>query len=627
MKTIIQHNFLAFVLLVGLSLEARAHELKLSYIGEATALKSLMNEASDYYPQEMQELITKKIKIKVAHLNKEKFQGDYCDDQYSFIKVNANQLFTTITVDPELNEAYQKNSVISCGHGNSKLMAVGLVIRSLAQILDKEVKLSKNTRFLNLSGWISKGLLIKKRRNLNADFDRLFDDEEVKSKTLTMAINTELYLMDQNYGCKRLNLNDFFNEFYSLNLNKEKECSNTYSVVLNQKNILKTTDLLREIDIDRIYQIHYLFAGKGKEKMSKWGHSMFRLVICAPGKEVGPGCLQDIKEHIVISFRADIDELKMSYLKGITGAYKSQMFLMNLMEVIDEYTVGEFRDVTSLPIHLSRAQIKSFTHSALELFWSYKGKYYFFTNNCATEAMNLLRSAYPDSTMMQKKNILTPLSLYNFLLKQNLVDSSILDNKEEAIYKGYLFEGVTKQLQTSLEYFVKLKKNVADNLEELEKISGEERLALYEKGIKKFNDSKGKRMALANALRVENKIYQALNNRFNKAVISLVTDDKENSKIDKETLEKIEKELSALFFRNALDGNLSHGYGIAMDDEIDSVAIREFTKASTEMNDAQEEISAFLAEYFPEMIQKLADSKNNKAHLISELNKIIFNKN
>ena len=55
--------------------------------------------------------------------------------------------------------------------------------------------------------------------------------------------------------------------------------------------------------------------------------------------------------------------------------------------------------------------------------------------------------------------------------------------------------------------------------------------------------------------------------------------------------------------------------------------ISESTEDTTEMNEAQDELSAFLAEYFPEMVAKLADSKNNKAFLIGELNKIIFNKN
>jgi hypothetical protein len=103
-------------------------------------------------------------------------------------------------------------------------------------------------------------------------------------------------------------------------------CEMNKKITLMTQSVEKKPTLTRVIDPARIYQIHYLFAGKGKEMMSRWGHAMFRLVICAPGKPVGPSCLQDFSHHVVVSYRANVEDMTMSYKKGMDGSYASQLF-------------------------------------------------------------------------------------------------------------------------------------------------------------------------------------------------------------------------------------------------------------------------------------------------------------
>ena len=65
---------------------------------------------------------------------------------------------------------------------------------------------------------------------------------------------------------------------------------------------------------------------------------MLRLVICAPGRDPGPDCRLDLDHHLVLSFRAFVDDVQLSSWDGLTGVYPSRLFILPLGQVIDEYT-------------------------------------------------------------------------------------------------------------------------------------------------------------------------------------------------------------------------------------------------------------------------------------------------
>ena len=99
------------------------------------------------------------------------------------------------------------------------------------------------------------------------------------------------------------------------------------------------------IDPARVYAVDYLLADSGGPPMSRFGHSMLRLVICAEGRPLGERCRMDLSEHRVLSFRAFVDDVQVSSWRGLTGGYPSRLFLLPLTSVIDEYNRVELRDL------------------------------------------------------------------------------------------------------------------------------------------------------------------------------------------------------------------------------------------------------------------------------------------
>ena len=152
---------------------------------------------------------------------------------------------------------------------------------------------------------------------------------------------------------------------------------------------------LLQLDPDRVYAVEYLLAEGNERPMSRWGHSMLRLVICAPGRARGPDCRLDLQYHQVLSFRAFVDDVQISSWRGLTGSYPSRLFVLPLEQVIEEYTKVELRGLQSIPLQLDPAEIADLLERTARLHWSYDGRYYFLSNNCAVETFKLLHDGVP----------------------------------------------------------------------------------------------------------------------------------------------------------------------------------------------------------------------------------------
>ncbi len=129
--------------------------------------------------------------------------------------------------------------------------------------------------------------------------------------------------------------------------------------------------------------------------MSRWGHSMLRLVVCAPDRARGPDCRLDLQYHLVLSFRAFVGDVQISSWRGLTGSYPSRLFVLPLEQVIEEYTRVELRGLQSIPLQLDAAEIAALLERTARLHWSYDGRYYFLSNNCAVETFKLLHDGVP----------------------------------------------------------------------------------------------------------------------------------------------------------------------------------------------------------------------------------------
>lgn len=503
-----------------------------------------------------------------------------------------------------------------------KVMKKWLLTMSLfaisAQVLaaNVDIKEANSPLYLNLSGWMNKGLLVKKRVNLNKATERSPNPKEFNSPEDSFKINYAFFLNDPEFKCRRPSFYAYFSRLTNETPHANSTCKRNSLVTLISESTNGANPIVaRNIDASRIYQIHYLFAGKGKQMMSRWGHAMYRIVLCAPGRAVGPDCLQDYSNHIVVSYRANVEDMNIDYAKGMNGAYASQLFLMNMSEVVAEYTKGEFRDIISLPLKMDRGQIALFTDKLLENYWSYKGQYYFITNNCATEAMNLLRTAFPDNKKMQTVNIVTPLGLYDYLIKNKITDADILNDKKQAIKLGYLFEGVSEKLQNSLNLFAADK---GISFEDFAlKLTPAERLAIYEE---KLSTSNQVVTLMANALRLEEQILLSREQQFAKKIGNALFGKEPMPELKETILDEKIIAMKDLYKKLSAESYLAKGYGIPLADEFVLANPESIKALQAEIKNNMEELKEISIKFFPKEVEEMRGTIENRHWILTKIN-------
>lgn len=295
--------------------------------------------------------------------------------------------------------------------------------------LEAKYKISESPNYRSLSDY--NGIRQDSKNDL---LGRIGNTQELTSVHEHFALNLTQHLLDSSYSCRRPAMNSFFETLTKSKAFPEGSC---------EKNTMVFTSAggwKFDIDPKKVYQIHFLFASEGEEISSRWGHSMIRLVTCAPDRTtVGPECLEDVAYHLILSYRANVDDVIINNWDGLTGKYPSQLMLFSNGEIVDEYTSGQWRELISLPIKFSEKQKDLFVQSVLEHYWSYSGSYKFLTNNCATETEQLVRAVLPKNHPFHSTGSITPLGLYNDLDRHNLIDISLVDNKEKARAAGYFY--------------------------------------------------------------------------------------------------------------------------------------------------------------------------------------------
>lgn len=309
----------------------------------------------------------------------------------------------------------------------------------------KSYTISDSPIFLSITGWDKKSF--KRYKQTNQVKSRRVDVYEDKSPQETFAVNIEHFLTDPEFKCRKPSLYAYMQKSLGHTPFENASCELEYNLprtigfdgqVASQKNL----------DPSRLYEVHYFFAGEGSAMMSRWGHSMLRLVMCAPSRKVvDEKCLQDRAHHLVLSFRADVTNFNIDYIKGLTGKYSSKMFLLPMIDVIKEYTVGELRDLYSIPLRMNAVEKERLMAQVLERYWGYENKYLFFTNNCADETLNLLKNVYYDKLKMVDMNVLMPSKLNGKLEKLGISDMSPFKDLEDAKKKGYFFESLSPKLE------------------------------------------------------------------------------------------------------------------------------------------------------------------------------------
>jgi hypothetical protein len=337
--------------------------------------------------------------------------------------------------------------VFQCSRRGSTLGKVGLPDECRGQT-ERRFTLSDDPRLLDLAGWPQYVGKRGEREQHNGQVARSPDLYEVSSPLEFVAVNMEYFLLDPAYACRRPALYAWYQAHFGWAPATKNDCPSFYPY-LNAGNDFGR-EPLGKLDPERVYAVDYLLAEANQNWVSRWGHSMLRLVICKPGRPRGPDCRLDLDQHLVLSYRAFVGDVQLSSWDGLMGAYPSRLFVLPLGQVIDEYTKTELRSLASVPLTLTRPEVEGLVQHAAEMHWSYDGNYYFLSNNCAVENLKLLRSGTHNPKLIGLDSIL-PNGLLEVLKGRGLADTSVLDDPKEALRLGYRFDSYRDRYQAMFE--------------------------------------------------------------------------------------------------------------------------------------------------------------------------------
>ncbi|MEF9896647.1 MAG: DUF4105 domain-containing protein [Pseudomonas sp.] len=336
----------------------------------------------------------------------------------------------------------ERQLIIQCTRHVSSQGKVGLPEECRGQA-ERRFTLSDDPRLLDLAGWPQYVGRRGEREQHNRQVARSPDDYELSSPKEFIAVNMEYFLLDPSFACRRPALHTYLNAHFDW-APDHPACAQALPFLNAGNDFAKAP--LGEIDPERVYAVDYLLAEANQNWVSRWGHSMLRLVICAPGRPRGPDCRLDLDQHLVLSYRAFVNDVQLSSWDGLTGAYPSRLFVLPLAQVIDEYTKTELRSLASIPLKFDRNELESLVRQAAEMHWSYDGNYYFLSNNCAVETLKLLRSGTANPRLSDLDSIV-PNGLLEVLQGRGLADVSVLDDPREALRLGYRFDSYRDRYQ------------------------------------------------------------------------------------------------------------------------------------------------------------------------------------
>lgn len=398
---------------------------------EAAATRQVLAEAAARLPDTWAEALTQPIAV------------EWRDDLPA--QVHGRAKSGRIQLDRALLTGWMARPADAGDDDPATRTALAALLHELAHFYDRTPQggLSRDPRLLDLAGWQVSPMRLGLRTARNDFTDRSPDPYELESPVEFVAVNLEHFLLDPAYACRRPALYDYFAaEFGSLP--PRADCAP--DVVVLQAGDDASLPPLLQLDPGRVYAVEYLLAEGNERPMSRWGHSMLRLVVCAPGRAPGPDCRLDLQHHQVLSFRAFVDDVQISSWRGLTGSYPSRLFVLPLAQVIEEYTKVELRGLQSIPLRLERAEIVSLLERVAQLHWSYDGHYFFVSNNCAVETFKLLHDGVPRLAGAGLSSI-TPTGLLRNLRQAGLADLSVLDDRAEALRLGYYFEALSERYQ------------------------------------------------------------------------------------------------------------------------------------------------------------------------------------
>ncbi|USS56167.1 MULTISPECIES: DUF4105 domain-containing protein [Pseudomonas] len=364
----------------------------------------------------------------------------------------------------------ERSLIARCKRQQGTVGKIGLPEACRGQA-ERRFTLSDDPRLLDLAGWQQYVGRRGEREQHNGQFVRSPDTYELSSPKEFIAVNMEYFLLDPSYACRRPALNQYLRDHFGW-APAQDSCAKGLPFLNAGSDFARQP--LGEIDPERVYEVDYLLAEANQNWVSRWGHSMLRLVICKPGRPRGPDCRLDLDQHLVLSYRAFVNDVQLSSWDGLVGAYPSRLFVLPLGQVIDEYTKTELRSLASIPLKLDRQEVENLVRQAAEMHWSYDGNYYFLSNNCAVESLKLLRSGTANPRLNDLDSIM-PNGLLEVLKGRGIADTRVLDDPREALRLGYRFDSYRDRYQAMFDVLKKQLPIKQDKVEDWLALDAEQR--------------------------------------------------------------------------------------------------------------------------------------------------------
>lgn len=613
--------FLIFFLILGLADASRADDLfVINDTIHADLLQSRNNEVqrfitdlSQSLPLKIQAQIKQPIQIQFSRLEKKPLVFPTCEgfsrnytSQYLPKSENGSSLeYSDADVRIQLHSDFLEsifkgslNSITSsCGGLNFYQLAQIEVLSQVINWFAATSDLGLETHSLT---WKAILLRLEPKSNI--------DDEDLRN--VFFAKYLALKLIDPNFVCHLPSVNEYFNSLQDYNLPVRPDARLAAPACsLNSTIWTTTSDYKLNLDFRKLYQIHLLVASEGSSFVSANGHVMFRLILCGPQRRtVDSECLKDLDSHVVLSFLGLPNTLQYTIKDGFfTGLYPVRMNVEGFTKVLNQYTVDENRSLTSIPLALTSFEKQIFYFRFLEEYWSYRGNYYFLSNNCATESLHFLQSITWDrmQTLKEDPLVATPYGLRDFLYERKLL--KVLP--------------ANKLTEPSLYYFPPAKMK---NLDQNEPVTPSESVSFDSKERKedflrnKNGDKEHDRNLASKYYEQEMTIFQNLDAKVTSIITWISIQDPANLKSEyRQWIQEIQANQRTLapIYKAQMGG-----YGIPLSSDLRSESYASYIKKQMDL--FKRKLKSQLHKDLPQIFQEMKESNDNMRYFYEFINPV-----
>jgi hypothetical protein len=593
----------------------------------STQESSFISDTYSALPQSMKSIVNlNNTKVSFGKLNDVELNTPCDDKEFIFGKHNNSKIVISSKLRPHLSDEGKQD--FSCKHKSFYKTAKATLLHEFLHAYEDKIKnkLSDDLEFKSLGFWKLK----KRSKNMNTYADRSPNKYEYHSPKEFVAVNFEYFMLDPQFKCRRPNLYSAFSKRLNHIPFKNSTCSSVREISYSNTRNVKSLSL----NFNEVREIHYLFASKGKAIMSRWGHSMFKIVSC-PTTWSTADCRKKGK-FAVVGFLAQVNDVNLNALKGVFGDYPSDLVITDIDSMKRQYNRAELRDLMSLPIKFTKNQKERFLNHLLRVYWEYSGRYYFFTNNCADEAFKFLQIAY-NKKEIYKKKVLTPLGILKFVKKENIIADYQFDKTKENIKSGLLYESFQAKLDRSYDAIFSKYKDLFKQKKKTPNVRRPERKFrdqyTYIDDISKYSElDTYKRRSIIESIADEGTKKDILNLFAIESQANYVTGNKLLKKMQSQTSKLSEIEETQDIFQEMVElkniilfgsNTTEKGYGIPQQGDLSQVVSQEAIYAQEDLVFLKDELQTIYKDIFKDIFNSLEESNENKTIIKKALRRVL----